>query len=86
MIVATLGRTLLSFLAAIIGAEYVLHWLPVGSHDWRRFLHPQELTGMMTPHDMVSYETIGISYDPLIRRWRLSSNSSVNYMLVVEKK
>jgi len=86
MIVATLGRTLLSFLAAIIGAEYVLDWLPVDSHDWRRFLHPQELTDMMTPHDMVSYETIGISYNTLIRRWRLSSNSSVNYMLVVEKK
>lgn len=86
MIVATLNRTLLSFLVAIIGAEYVLHWLPVGTHDWRRFLHPQELTDMMTSHNMTNHETIGITYNPLIRRWRISSNSSVNYLLVAEKR
>jgi 2-polyprenyl-6-hydroxyphenyl methylase/3-demethylubiquinone-9 3-methyltransferase len=86
MIVATLNRTLRSFLIAIIGAEYFLRWLPIGTHDWQKFLRPQEITDMLTPHGLVNCETIGVNYNPLIRRWRLSDNSSVNYLLVAQKK
>lgn len=86
MIVATLNRTLRSFLIAIIGAEYVLRWLPIGTHHWQRFIRPQEITDMLTSHGLVSCETIGLNYNPLIRRWRLSANSSVNYLLVARKK
>ena len=86
MIVATLNRTLRAFLIAIVGAEYVLRWLPIGTHDWRRFLRPREIADMVTPHGLAITETAGLLYNPLTRFWHLSSDSSVNYLLVAEKR
>jgi 2-polyprenyl-6-hydroxyphenyl methylase/3-demethylubiquinone-9 3-methyltransferase len=81
-IVATLNRTLKSLALAKIGAEYVLGWLPRGTHDWNRFLPPQELRGKLEKSGLTVLETQGISFDPLAWDWKLSSNVDVNYMVV----
>ncbi len=86
IIIATLNRTIKSFLLAIIGAEYIMQWLPIGTHDWQRFFRPQEIIDMLILHGLSNYKTMGLVYNPFIRRWRLTRNTSVNYLLVAEKK
>ncbi len=85
MIMATLNRTLRAFLLAIVGAEYVLRWLPRGTHDWRRFLRPDEIGAMIEGHGLVTSEVAGLTYNPVAGRWRLSRDSAVNYMLLAAK-
>jgi 2-polyprenyl-6-hydroxyphenyl methylase/3-demethylubiquinone-9 3-methyltransferase len=82
LVVATINRTLRSFALAIVGAEYLLSWLPKGTHDWRRFLRPNEIMGMLQAHGLDSTGTTGVSFNPVTGRWRLSGDTSVNYMLV----
>ena len=86
MVVATLNRTLRAFLLAIVGAEYILRWLPKGTHDWRRFLRPKEIGDMLARHGLETKEVRGVSFNPWANRWRLSNDDSVNYMLLAEKK
>ncbi len=81
MIVATLNRTLRSFLLAIVGAEYFLRWLPKSTHEWRRFVRPREVRAMIADHGLDTPEVVGVSYSRLADRWRLSGDTSVNYML-----
>lgn len=85
LIVATLNRTLRAFLLAIVGAEYLLRWLPKGTHDWRRFLKPAEIGAMVRQHGLSLKAVVGVSYSPLEGRWRLSGDASVNYMLLAKK-
>lgn len=85
LIIATLNRTLRAFLLAIVGAEYVLKWLPKGTHDWRRFLRPGEVRAMIGRNGLDTGEVVGVSFNPIANRWRLSNNSSVNYMLLATK-
>lgn len=85
LVVATLNRTLRSFLLAIIGAEYLLRWLPKGTHDWRRFQRPEEVRDMIERHGLKTREVTGVTFNPIANRWRLSSDSSVNYMLLAVK-
>jgi 2-polyprenyl-6-hydroxyphenyl methylase / 3-demethylubiquinone-9 3-methyltransferase len=85
MVVATLNRTLRAFLLAIVGAEYVLRWLPRGTHDWRRFLRPREISGMLERHGLKTTHITGVTFNPIVNRWRLSEDTSVNYILVAEK-
>jgi 2-polyprenyl-6-hydroxyphenyl methylase/3-demethylubiquinone-9 3-methyltransferase len=80
MIVATLNRTLKSLALAKVGAEYLLRWLPVGTHDWRKFVRPSELARAMRRHGLSMVEACGMSYDPLRRRWALSKDLDVNYI------
>jgi 2-polyprenyl-6-hydroxyphenyl methylase/3-demethylubiquinone-9 3-methyltransferase len=85
MIAATLNRTLKSFALAIVGAEYILRWLPVGTHRWDRFVTPNELEIAMEQSGLqVSHEQ-GVVYNLLADRWQLSSDTDVNYMLTAEK-
>jgi 2-polyprenyl-6-hydroxyphenyl methylase/3-demethylubiquinone-9 3-methyltransferase len=86
IIIATLNRTIKSFLFAIVGAEYIMRWLPIGTHDWKRFFCPQEIIDMLTPHGLSNCKATGLVYNPLFRRWRLTQNTSVNYLIVAEKK
>ena len=83
MIVATLNRTLKALALAKIGAEYVLRWVPVGTHDWRRFLRPDELRGFLAdaPYDVDG--PFGIAFDPISGRWSQSPDAAVNYMMTV---
>ncbi len=85
MIAATLNRTLKSFALAIVGAEYVLRWLPRGTHRWDKFVTPNELEAAMTQAGLEVRGETGVIYNPLTDEWRLSSDMDVNYMLAAEK-
>jgi 2-polyprenyl-6-hydroxyphenyl methylase/3-demethylubiquinone-9 3-methyltransferase len=80
--VATLNKTLKSLALAKIGAEYVLNWLPRGTHDWNRFLPPVELKTALEETGLTILKTQGVSFDPLGWDWKLSPDVDVNYMLV----
>lgn len=87
MILATLNRTPKSFMLAIVGAEYLLRWLPRGTHDWRRFVRPSELAAALRGAGMAIEEMTGVSYNPLADSWRLAPRDlDVNYMLVAVKE
>lgn len=86
MIVATINRTPKAFLLAIVGAEYVLGWLPRGTHRWSKFRRPSELVGALRPHGLEVVEMAGAVYDPLRDAWSLSpSDLDVNYMIVATR-
>ena len=83
--VATLNKTLKSLALAKIGAEYVLGWLPRGTHDWNRFIPPIELKKSLERAGLNILKTQGVSFDPLGWDWRLSSDVDVNYMVVAKR-
>jgi 2-polyprenyl-6-hydroxyphenyl methylase / 3-demethylubiquinone-9 3-methyltransferase len=85
LVLSTLNRTLKSYALAIVGAEYILRWLPVGTHRWDRFLTPAELTGHVTAAGMRVWETRGVVFNPLQDTWSLSGDTDVNYMLSAAK-
>ena len=85
MIAATINRTLKSFALAIVGAEYVLRWLPRGTHQWDRFVTPNELEAAMGRGGLKQIGETGALYNPLADAWRLGSDLDVNYMLVAER-
>ncbi|MEA2759862.1 MAG: 2-polyprenyl-6-hydroxyphenyl methylase / 3-demethylubiquinone-9 3-methyltransferase [Methylobacteriaceae bacterium] len=85
LIMSTLNRTLKSFALAIIGAEYVLRWLPKGTHKWERFVTPEELARFMRRSEMRVIDRAGIVYNPLSGKWGLSRDTDVNYVIVAEK-
>ncbi|PPR67948.1 MAG: Ubiquinone biosynthesis O-methyltransferase [Alphaproteobacteria bacterium MarineAlpha3_Bin1] len=80
MVASTLNRTLKSLALAKIGAEYVLRWLPVGTHDWRKFVRPSELAAGLKDHGVEITDLKGMTYAPIERDWRLSQNLDVNYL------
>ena len=82
---ATLNRTPQSFLFGIVAAEYVLRWLPRGTHDWRRFVRPSELSRALRAGGARIGALDGVSYDLLTDGWKLTRNVSVNYMAVAER-
>ena len=83
--VATLNKTLKSLALAKIGAEYVLNWLPRGTHDWNRFIPPAELKASLEECGLTILKTQGVSFDPLNWDWRLSGDVDVNYMIVARR-
>jgi 2-polyprenyl-6-hydroxyphenyl methylase/3-demethylubiquinone-9 3-methyltransferase len=85
MIAATLNRTLKSFALAIVGAEYILRWLPRGTHQWDKFVTPQEFERAIENAGLNVTGERGVIYNPLADRWQLSSDMDVNYMLVAER-
>ena len=85
MIAATLNRTLKSFALAIVGAEYVLRWLPRGTHQWDKFVTPQELEDALERGGLDVTGERGVIYNPFADRWQLSSDMDVNYMLVAQR-
>jgi 2-polyprenyl-6-hydroxyphenyl methylase/3-demethylubiquinone-9 3-methyltransferase len=80
MLFATLNRTLKSLALAKVGAEYVLRWLPAGTHDWRKFVRPSELAAILRRHGLDVSDLTGVAFDPLRGRWSLSRDLGVNYM------
>jgi 2-polyprenyl-6-hydroxyphenyl methylase/3-demethylubiquinone-9 3-methyltransferase len=85
MIAATLNRTLKSFALAIVGAEYLLRWLPRGTHQWDKFVTPNELELAFEQGGLQVTGERGVIYNPFSDRWQLSSDMDVNYMLVGER-
>lgn len=82
LVMATLNRTLKSYALAIVGAEYVLRWLPRGTHDWEKFVTPDELGAAIERSGLELGETAGVTYNPLTDRWSASRDTDVNYMMV----
>ncbi|MGH9810713.1 MAG: bifunctional 2-polyprenyl-6-hydroxyphenol methylase/3-demethylubiquinol 3-O-methyltransferase UbiG, partial [Terriglobia bacterium] len=83
--VATLNKTLKSLALAKIGAEYVLGWMPRGTHDWNRFIPPAELEKSLQDTGLTTLKTQGVFFDVLTWDWRLSPDLDVNYMIVAAK-
>ena len=80
LIFSTISRTPKAFVAAIVGAEYVLRWLPRGTHDWSKFLKPSELARALRAAGFEVRDLKGMSYNPFAQRWSLSNDLSVNYL------
>ena len=85
MVAATLNRTLKSFALAIVGAEYVLRWLPRGTHQWDKFVTPNELEIALELGGLRVIDETGVIYNPLADHWRLSRDMDVNYVLTAER-
>ncbi len=86
MLLATMNRTAKAYLLAVVGAEYVMRWLPRGTHDWRRFVKPSEMAAWLRRAGMTMTEATGVAYDPLRDAWRLAPRDlDVNYIAVAEK-
>ena len=85
MLLSTLNRTMKAYLLAIIGAEYVLRWLPVGTHQWDRFVTPDELSGHLSAAGLGQFACAGLVYNPLADTWSIGGDTDVNYMARAEK-
>ncbi len=85
MFTATLNRTLTSYIKAIIGAEYVLRWLPIGTHDWNKFLKPEELEKKLVDLKFNIVDIKGLEFNPFNSKWKKSDNISVNYIICSSK-
>jgi 2-polyprenyl-6-hydroxyphenyl methylase/3-demethylubiquinone-9 3-methyltransferase len=86
LIGATLNRTARSFALAIVGAEYLLRWLPAGTHDWNRFVRPSEFSLPLRRAGLATTRLAGMSYDWRGGEWRISDDLSVNYLLVAVRR
>jgi 2-polyprenyl-6-hydroxyphenyl methylase/3-demethylubiquinone-9 3-methyltransferase len=84
MVISTLNRNWKSFALAIVGAEYVLRWLPRGTHQWDKFVTPDELARHLAANKLAITEEAGVVYSPLADKWSISSDMDVNYMVVAE--
>ncbi|NGX98378.1 MAG: bifunctional 2-polyprenyl-6-hydroxyphenol methylase/3-demethylubiquinol 3-O-methyltransferase UbiG [Candidatus Afipia apatlaquensis] len=84
MVASTINRTWKSFALAIVGAEYILRWLPRGTHQWDKFVTPAELTHHLERNKLAISDQAGVVYNPLADRWSLSSDMDVNYMVIAE--
>lgn len=85
LIASTLNRTPKSFALAIVGAEYLLRWVPRGTHDWRKFLKPSELARALRAADLTIEDLSGLSYEPLRKTWRITRNVDVNYIVTANR-
>jgi 2-polyprenyl-6-hydroxyphenyl methylase/3-demethylubiquinone-9 3-methyltransferase len=85
MIVATLNRTAWALATAVIGAEYVLRWLPRGTHDWSKFLTPEEVGAPLRKAGLLPDRPVGVAFSPLSGQWRLSADTRVNYMIAARR-
>ncbi len=85
MFIATLNKTLKSYFFAILGAEYILRWLPIGTHDWNMFVRPSELVEICKKNSLKLEEILGVKYNIISRDWELSTDDNVNYMALFKK-
>jgi len=81
MFTATINRTLVSYIKAIIGAEYILRWLPIGTHDWNKFIKPEELEKKLNKKQFKTNDIKGLEFNPFFNKWKKSDNLSVNYII-----
>ena len=81
MFTATLNRSFNSYIKAIIGAEYILRWLPIGTHDWNKFIKPEELEKFLHQENFSTLDIKGLKFNPFLGKWKKSSDLSVNYII-----
>ena len=80
MFVATLNKTLKSYIFAIVGAEYILRWLPIGTHEWEKFIKPEELISILKKNDLRLDKVDGMNFNLIKNKWSVSNDKSVNYI------
>ena len=80
MFVATLNKTLKSYIFAIVGAEYILRWLPIGTHEWEKFVKPDDLVNILKKYNLKLDSLDGMKFNLLKEKWSISSDKSVNYI------
>jgi len=85
MFVATLNKTLKSYAFAIIGAEYILNWLPIGTHDWEKFVKPDNLVNITKNYQLKLLDMSGLKFNPILDKWNLANDKSVNYIANFKK-
>lgn len=85
MFTATLNRTARSWALAVIGAEYILRWLPRGTHDWKKFLTPEEITAQLRRNGLSVIDETGVTFNPIADSWGLSPDMAINYMILAER-
>ena len=81
MFTATINRTFTSYIKAIIGAEYILRWLPIGTHDWNKFIKPEEMQKKLIDKKFLTNNIKGLEFNPIFNKWKKSENLSVNYII-----
>jgi len=81
MFTATINRTFTSYIKAIIGAEYILRWLPIGTHDWNKFIKPEEMQKKLNDKKFLTNNIKGLEFNPIFNKWKKSENLSVNYII-----
>ena len=81
MFTATLNRSFTSYIKAIIGAEYILRWLPIGTHDWNKFIKPEELEKFLSQEKFSTLDIKGLKFNPFLKKWSKSNDLSVNYII-----
>ena len=80
MFVATLNKTLKSYIFAIVGAEYILRWLPIGTHEWEKFIKPEDLISILKKNDLSLDRVDGMNFNLFRNKWCVSNDKSVNYI------
>ena len=85
MFVATINKTFKSYLFAIVGAEYILKWLPIGTHDWQKFLTPADLIKVCKQNKLLVEKLDGMSFNLLTNKWNITSDTSINYITKLKK-
>ena len=85
MFVATLNKTLKSYVFAIIGAEYVLRWLPIGTHDWEKFVKPNDLKEILNRNNLKLEKLDGMNFNLIKDEWSISKDTSINYIATFVK-
>ena len=80
MFVATINKTLKSYMFAIVGAEYILGWLPIGTHEWEKFVKPEELKKILKKNNLVLNKLDGMHFNIVKNQWKISKDLSVNYI------
>ena len=85
MFTATINRTFASYIKAIIGAEYILRWLPIGTHDWNKFIKPEEMQKKLADKKFLTNNIKGLEFNPIFNKWKKSEDLSVNYIICSSK-
>ncbi|TNE39160.1 MAG: bifunctional 2-polyprenyl-6-hydroxyphenol methylase/3-demethylubiquinol 3-O-methyltransferase UbiG [Alphaproteobacteria bacterium] len=85
MFVATLNRTLKAYALAVVGAEYIMRWLPPGTHDWNKFVRPDEIRNALSSTGLDVEGPFGVSFNPITGQWSRTGDSAVNYMMLARK-
>ena len=80
MFIATINKTFKSYIFAIVGAEYVLRWLPIGTHEWEKFVTPEELEKILKNNNLVLEKLDGINFNIIKDEWSISKDTSINYI------
>ena len=85
MFVATINKTFKSYIFAIVGAEYILRWLPIGTHEWEKFVKPEDLKGILLKNKLSLSKLDGMNFNVIKDEWNISNDLSVNYIAKFKK-